>query len=62
MKMRKWEEIPDFMRIPEVRPYYDILMKKIDVTNLSAINRQKIIVNALSINAKQKFLGEMWCG
>lgn len=28
MKMRKWEEIPDFMRIPEVRPYYDILMKK----------------------------------
>lgn len=28
MKMRKWEEIPDFMRIPEVRPYYDALKKK----------------------------------
>lgn len=26
--MRKWEEIPDFMRIPEVRPYYDALKKK----------------------------------
>lgn len=28
MKMRKWEEIPDFMRIPEVRPYYDALKEK----------------------------------
>lgn len=28
MKIRKWEEIPDFMRIPEVRPYYDALKKK----------------------------------
>lgn len=28
MKMRKWEELPDFMRIPEVRPYYDALKKK----------------------------------
>ena len=26
--MRKWKEIPDFMRIPEVRPYYDALKKK----------------------------------
>ena len=26
--MRKWKEIPDFMRIPEVRPYYDVLKKK----------------------------------
>ena len=26
--MRKWEELPDFMRIPEVRPYYDALKKK----------------------------------
>lgn len=26
--MRKWEEIPDFMRIPEIRPYYDALKKK----------------------------------
>lgn len=28
MKMIKWEELPDFMRIPEVRPYYDALKKK----------------------------------
>ncbi len=26
--LRKWEELPDFMRIPEVRPYYEILDKK----------------------------------
>ncbi len=26
--LRKWEDLPDFMRIPEVRPYYDILHKK----------------------------------
>lgn len=26
--LRKWEELPDFMRIPEVRPYYEILEKK----------------------------------
>ena len=24
---RKWERLPDFMRLPEVRPYYDILRK-----------------------------------
>ncbi|WP_346690453.1 sugar transferase [uncultured Cloacibacillus sp.] len=26
--MRKWEELPDFMRTEAVRPYYDILSKK----------------------------------
>ena len=26
--LRKWEKLPDFMRIPEVRPYYDILSRK----------------------------------
>lgn len=26
--LKKWEELPDFMRIPEVKPYYDILKKK----------------------------------
>ena len=28
MIIKKWEDLPDFMRIPEVRPYYDILKKK----------------------------------
>lgn len=28
MILKKWEDIPDFMRIPEVKPYYDILEKK----------------------------------
>ena len=28
MGLRKWEELPDFMRTPEVRPYYEILNKK----------------------------------
>lgn len=26
--LKDWDELPDFMRIPEVRPYYDILRKK----------------------------------
>ena len=26
--LREWEELPDFMRVQEVRPYYDILKKK----------------------------------
>lgn len=26
--LRKWEELPDFMRVPEVRPYWEILDKK----------------------------------
>lgn len=26
--LRKWEELPDFMRVPEVRPYWEILNKK----------------------------------
>ena len=28
MLLKKWEALPDFMRTPEVRPYYDILKKK----------------------------------
>ncbi len=28
MVLRKWDELPDFMRCNEVRPYYDILYKK----------------------------------
>lgn len=28
MMMKKWKELPSNMRIPEVRPYYDILSKK----------------------------------
>ena len=28
MVLRKWEDLPDFMRTAEVRPYYDILQKK----------------------------------
>lgn len=27
--LKKWEELPDFMRTDEIRPYYDILKKKI---------------------------------
>lgn len=27
MKLRKWEDLPDFMRTEEVRPYYEILKK-----------------------------------
>ena len=26
--LRKWDDLPDFMRIPEVRPYWEILNKK----------------------------------
>ena len=26
--LRRWDNLPDFMRIPEVRPYYDILRRK----------------------------------
>lgn len=28
MKFREWDELPAFMRVPEVKPYYDILYKK----------------------------------
>ena len=28
MILRDWEELPDFMRTPEVRPYYDSLLRK----------------------------------
>lgn len=26
--LKRWEELPDFMRVPEVRPYWEILDKK----------------------------------
>lgn len=26
--LKKWEDLPDFMRVPEVRPYWEILNKK----------------------------------
>lgn len=26
--LKKWEDLPDFMRIPEVRPYWEILKRK----------------------------------
>lgn len=26
--MKRWEELPDWLRVPEVRPYYDALAKK----------------------------------
>lgn len=26
--LKRWEELPAFMRVPEVKPYYDILYKK----------------------------------
>lgn len=26
--LRRWEDLPDFMRVPEVRPYWEILNKK----------------------------------
>lgn len=26
--LRRWDKLPDFMRVPEVRPYYDVLRKK----------------------------------
>ena len=26
--LKKWDNLPDFMRIPEVKPYYDILNRK----------------------------------
>ena len=28
MILRKWEELPEFMRTDEVRPYYEILNKR----------------------------------
>lgn len=28
MILRKWEDLPENMRLPEVRPYYDVLAKK----------------------------------
>ena len=26
--LRKWDDLPEFMRVPEVKPYYDVLNKK----------------------------------
>lgn len=28
MVLRKWDDLPDFMKTEEVRPYYEALMKK----------------------------------
>ena len=28
MELKKWEDLPDFMRVPEVRPYWEILYKR----------------------------------
>lgn len=28
MELRKWEDLPDFMRVPEVRPYWEILYRR----------------------------------
>lgn len=28
MILRRWEDLPDYMKVPEVKPYYDILYKK----------------------------------
>lgn len=28
MILRRWEDLPDYMRVPEVKPYYDLLYKK----------------------------------
>ena len=26
--LRKWDKLPDDLRVPEVRPYYDLLKKR----------------------------------
>ena len=26
--LKKWNDLPDYMRPPEVKPYYDVLKKK----------------------------------
>ena len=28
MILRRWEDLPEYMQVPEVRPYYDLLKKK----------------------------------
>ena len=28
MILKPWDELPDYMRVPEVRPYYEILKKQ----------------------------------
>lgn len=28
MILRRWEDLPEYMQVPEVRPYYDLLIKK----------------------------------
>lgn len=28
MLLRKWEDLPDFLSIPEIKPYYEVLKKK----------------------------------
>ena len=36
MILRKWEDLPAYMQVPEVRPYYDLLKKK----QFSLLNKQ----------------------
>lgn len=36
MVLRKWEDLPEYMQTPEVRPYYDLLKKK----QLSLLNKR----------------------
>lgn len=36
MKLKRWEDLPDYMQVPEVRPYYDLLKKK----QFSLLNKQ----------------------
>ena len=28
MGLRKWDDLPEFMKTEEVKPYYEVLMKK----------------------------------
>lgn len=28
MELKKWEDLPDFMRVPEVRPYWEVLYRR----------------------------------
>ena len=36
MKLKRWEDLPEYMQVPEVRPYYDLLKKK----QFSLLNKQ----------------------
>lgn len=47
MKLRKWEELPDFMKCDEVKEYYDILSKK--KSSLMLKRGFDVIVSAIMI-------------